>query len=68
MNRKFKRRTDVIGIFRDEAAIMRLVGAALLEQTDEWQTQNRDMQTEPMAELAPPAVEAFPPRITTVAA
>ena len=40
----------------------------LLEQNDEWQTQNRYMQTEPMAELTPPAVDVFPPQITTEAA
>jgi putative transposase len=68
LNKEVKRRADVVGIFPNEGSIIRLIGAVLLEANDEWQTQNRYMQTEPMAELMTPSVNAEPARIATEAA
>ena len=51
LNKEVKRRADVVGIFPNEAAIVRLIGAVLLEQNDEWQLQHRYLQVEAMTEL-----------------
>jgi transposase-like protein len=68
LNKEVKRRADVVGIFPNEASILRLIGAVLLEQNDEWQLQHRYMQVEAMAELTSPVVEPEPAQIPPEAA
>jgi transposase-like protein len=53
LNAEIKRRTEVVGIFPNEAAIKRLIGALLLEQNDEWAVQRcRYMTLATMSEVS----------------
>ena len=52
LNAEIKRRTNVVGIFPNDAAIVRLVGAMMLEQNDEWSLNRRYMQLEGLQSLS----------------
>jgi putative transposase len=61
LNGEIKRRTDVVGIFPNDNALVRLVGAILLEQNDEWAVQRaRYMTLETMAAVSDDAIVGLP--------
>jgi len=61
LNGEIKRRSEVVGIFPNEAAVTRLIGAILLEQNDEWAVQrSRYMTLETIAPLSDDLAVSLP--------
>ena len=65
LNREIRRRTDVVGIFPDRGSVIRLVGAVLAEQHDEWADGRRYLGLEVLAKARMTLITTHPDKETS---
>lgn len=57
LNKEVKGRADIVGIFPNQASIMRLIGAVLFEANDEWMNSSRYMMVEAFSQIDKEEIE-----------
>uniref|UniRef100_UPI000AAA30F1 transposase n=1 Tax=Mycobacterium avium TaxID=1764 RepID=UPI000AAA30F1 len=67
LNKEIKRRTDVVGVFPNPAALLRLAGSVLVEAHDEWQVADKRYLTE-TSPASPTSIDQSPEPIAPTAA
>lgn len=66
LNREIRRRTDVVSIFQNRPSVLRLVGALLIEQHEDWQIGRKYFSKESMNKMVNPTLAPYTLALTSL--